>query len=91
MIYGPSRIGKPPSIDYLRLLLSETHPRATCRRSVLREPARLFGAGHGIEPDEMDALDQQDQEACARNGSQTVILFCDEAQRYDQERVRVAA
>ena len=29
LIYGPSRIGKTRSIEYLRLLLSEAHPRAT--------------------------------------------------------------
>ena len=29
LIYGPSRIGKTRSIEYLRLLMAETHPKIT--------------------------------------------------------------
>ena len=99
LIYGPSRIGKTRSIEYLRLLLSETHPRATTYHAQAEHKPRhaegpffanLLEAVGYPEPDtgsnstKRMRLINKIKEACARNGSQTVILFCDEAQRYDE-------
>ena len=99
LIYGPSRIGKTRSIEYLRLLLSETHPRATTYHAQaehkprhaegpffanLLQAVRYPEPDTGSNPTKRTRLINKIKEACARNGSQTVILFCDEAQRYDQ-------
>ena len=98
LIYGPSRIGKTRAIEYLRLLLAETHPKITTYHVQAEHKPRhaegpfltnLLEAVGYAEPDKGGNTSKRMRligkikEACARNGSGTVILFCDEAQRYD--------
>jgi hypothetical protein len=99
LIYGPSRIGKTRAIEYLRLLLSETHPRITTFHAQAEHKPRhaegpffanLLEAVGYPEPDKGTnatkriRLINKIKEACSRNGAGTVMLFCDEAQRYDE-------
>ena len=99
LIYGPSRIGKTRAIEYLRLLLAETHPKITTYHAQAEHKPRhaegpffanlLEAVGYpepdsGTNPAKRMRLINKIKEACARNGSRTVILFCDEAQRYDE-------
>ena len=98
LIYGPSRVGKTRAIEYLRLLLAETHPKITTYHVQAEHKPRhaegpfltnLLEAVGYAEPDKGGNTSKRMRligkikEACARNGSGTVILFCDEAQRYD--------
>jgi hypothetical protein len=97
--YGPPRIGKTRAIEYLRLLLAETHPKVTTYHAQAEHKPRhaegpfftnLLEAVGYPEPDtgsnssKRMRLINKIKEACSRNGSGTVILFCDEAQRYDE-------
>ena len=99
LVYGPSRIGKTRSIEYLRLLLAETHPRVTTYHAQAEHKPRhaegpffanlLQAVGFpnpdsGTNPTKRIRLINKIREACARNGSGTVVLFCDEAQRYNE-------
>jgi hypothetical protein len=98
LIYGASRIGKTRAIEYIRLLLAETHPKITTYHAQAEHKPRhaegpffsnLLGAvgypdpDHGSNPTKRIRLINKIKEACAKAGSGTVILFCDEAQRYD--------
>lgn len=99
LAYGPPRIGKTRAIEYLRLLLSETHPKVTTYHAQAEHKPRhaegpflanlLEAVGYpepdtGGNPTKRIRLITKIREACARNGSGIVILFCDEAQRYDE-------
>ena len=99
LTYGPSRIGKTRAIEYLRLLLAQTQPRLTTYHAQAEHKPRhaegpffanlLEAVGHP-EPDSGSnsakrmRLINKVKEACARNGGGTVVLFCDEAKRYDE-------
>jgi hypothetical protein len=99
LTYGPSRIGKTRAIEYLRLLLAETHPKIVTYHAQAEHKPRhaegpFFGnllqaVGHpdpnsGSNPTKRTRLINKIKEACMRNGSGVVALFCDEAQRYDE-------
>lgn len=98
LIYGPSRIGKTRAIEYVRLLLAENHPKITTYHAQAEHKPRhaegpffsnLLEAVGYPDPDKGGnstkrlRLINKIKEACAKAGSGTVILFCDEAQRYD--------
>ena len=99
LIYGPSRIGKTRAIEYVRLLLAREHPKITTYHAQCGHKPRhaegpffatLLEAVGGTAPNagttssKRTRLSLRIREAAARAGSGTVILFCDEAQRYDQ-------
>ncbi len=99
LTYGPSRIGKTRAIEYLRLRLAETHPKIVTYHAQAEHKPRhaegpffanlLAAVGYpepdtGSNPTKRIRLINKIREACARNGSGTVVLFCDEAQRYDE-------
>lgn len=96
LIYGPSRIGKTRAIEYLRLLLAETHPKITTYHLQAEHKPRhaegpfftnlLHAVGYpepdrGSNPTKRIRLINKIKEACAKNGSGTAIMFVDEAQR----------
>jgi hypothetical protein len=98
LIYGPSRIGKTRAIEYVRLLFAETHPKITTYHAQAEHKPRhaegpffsnlLEAVGYpdpdkGSNPTKRLRLINKIKEACAKAGSGTVVLFCDEAQRYD--------
>ena len=99
LIYGPSRIGKTRAIEYLRLLLAETNAKITTYHAQAEHKPRhaegpffanlLEAVGHpepdkGTNASKRLRLINKIKEACSRNGAGTVVLFCDEAQRYDE-------
>jgi hypothetical protein len=99
LIYGPPRIGKTRAIEYLRLLLAETHPKMVTYHAQAEHKPRhaegpffanlLQAVGHpepdtGSNPTKRTRVINKIKEACSRAGSGTVTLFCDEAQRYDE-------
>jgi len=99
LIYGPSRIGKTRAIEYLRLLLAETNPKMTTYHAQAEHKPRhaegpffanlLEAVGHptpdtGTNSTKRVRLISKIKEACSQAGSGTVALFCDEAQRYDE-------
>ena len=99
LAYGPPRIGKTRAIEYLRLLLAETHPKVTTYHAQAEHKPRhaegpffanlLHAVGYpdpdgGSNPAKRTRLVNKVKEACSRNGSGAVVLFCDEAQRYDE-------
>lgn len=85
---------------YLPLrLLAETHPKVTTYHAQAEHKPRhaegpffanlLKAVGYpdpdsGSNPSKRMRLINKIKEACSRNGSGTVVLFCDEAQRYDE-------
>jgi hypothetical protein len=92
-------IGKTRAIEYLRLLLAQTHPKITTYHAQAEHKPRhaegpflaslLEAVGYpdsvsGTNPAKRMRLVNKIKEACTRNGSGTVVLFCDEAQRYDE-------
>jgi hypothetical protein len=98
LTYGPSRIGKTRAIEYLRLLLAETHPKITSYHAQAEHKPRhaegpffanlLQAVGFpdpdgGSNPAKRIRLINKIKEACMRAGSGNVVLFCDEAQRYN--------
>ncbi len=99
LVYGPSRIGKTRAIEYLRLLLAETHPKMTTYHAQAEHKPRhaegpfftnlLEAVGHpdpdaGTNSSKRVRLINKIKEACAKAGSGTVAIFADEAQRYDE-------
>jgi hypothetical protein len=97
LIYGASRIGKTRAIEYLRLLLAETHPKITTYHVQAEHKPRhaegpfftslLEAVGYpdpdtGSNPTKRIRLNNKIKEACSRAGSGTVIIFIDEAQRH---------
>jgi hypothetical protein len=103
LIYGAPRIGKTRSIEYVRLLLAREYPKVTsyharCEHkprhaegpffSNLLEAVGDHDPNAGTNPAKRMRLSLRIREAAARAGSGTVLLFCDEAQRYNEnERV----
>jgi hypothetical protein len=99
LTYGPSRIGKTRGIEYLRLLMAQENSKITTYHAQAEHKPRhaegpffanlLEAVGHpepesGSNSAKRMRLINKIKEACARNGSGTVVLFCDEAQRYDE-------
>ena len=99
LTYGPSRTGKTKAIEYLRLLIAIKHPKITFFHvHAEHKPRHAEGAffsnlleavGHpdpdgGTNSSKRTRLFAKIKEACCRNGSGVVLLFCDEAQRYDE-------
>lgn len=99
LIYGPSRIGKTRAIEYVRLLLARNHPKMTTYHAQCEHKPRhaegpffanlLAAVGDpepnaGGNPSKRMRLSLRIREAAARAGSGTVLLFCDEAQRYNE-------
>jgi len=99
LTYGPPRIGKTRAIEYLRLLLAETHPKITTYHAQAEHKPRhaegpffanlLDAVGHpapngGGNAAKRIRLVNKVLEDCTHNGSGTAVLFCDEAQRYDE-------
>ena len=99
LTYGPSRIGKTRAIEYLRMLLAETYPKLVSYHAQAEHKPRhaegpffanlLNAVGHpdpdsGSNPAKRTRLINKIREACSRSGSGAVALFCDEAQRYDE-------
>ncbi|KJK22955.1 hypothetical protein UB46_18705 [Burkholderiaceae bacterium 16] len=98
LTYGPSRIGKTRAIEYVRLLLARNHPKMTSYHAQCEHKPRhaegpffanlLEAVGDpdpnvGSNPAKRMRLALRIREAAARAGSGTVLLFCDEAQRYN--------
>ena len=98
LIYGPSRFGKTRAIEYLRLLLEQKHPRITSYHVQAEHKPRhaegpflstlLDAVGDprpdgGSNPNKRLRLINRIKESCGRKGAGTVMLFCDEAQRYE--------
>jgi hypothetical protein len=96
LIYEPSHIGKTRAIEYVRLLLARNYAKMTSyhaqcehkpRHAVGPFFANLFEAAGdpdpnaGSNPSKRMRLSMRIREAAARAGSETVLLFCDEAQR----------
>ncbi|MFM0758145.1 AAA family ATPase [Paraburkholderia strydomiana] len=99
LIYGPSRIGKTRAIEYVRLLLARDYPKMTtyhaqCEHKPrhaegpffanLLEAVGDYDPNAGTNPSKRMRLSLRIREAAARAGSGTVLLFCDEAQRYNE-------
>ena len=99
LTYGPSRTGKTRAIEYLRLLIAHEQPKITTFHAQAEHKPRhaegpffanLLEAVGYPEPDaggntaKRMRLFAKIKEACCRNGSGVVLLFCDEAQRYDE-------
>ena len=97
LIYGPSQIGKTRAIEYLRLLLATTHPKITTYHAQAEHKPRhaegpflssmLEAVGYpdpdtGSNPTKRVRLINKMKEACSKAGRGTIVLFCDEAQRY---------
>ncbi len=100
LAYGPSRIGKTRAIEYLRLVLTNTNPKITTYHAQAEHKPRhaegpffanlLEAVGYpdpdgGSNQKKRLRLVTKMREACARNGGGNIILFCDEAQRYDED------
>ncbi|ARL05057.1 AAA family ATPase [Burkholderia pseudomallei] len=98
LVYGPSRIGKTRAIEYVRLLLARNFPRiSTFHAQCEHKPnhaegpffANLLEAVGYPEPQTGSntakrlRLTHKLREAAARAGSGTILMFCDEAQRYN--------
>lgn len=99
LIYGPSRIGKTRAIEYVRLLLARHYPKMTSYHAQCEHKPRhaegpffanlLEAVGDhtpnaGTSSAKRTRLSLRIREAAARAGSGTVLLFCDEAQRYNE-------
>ncbi|MFS8980803.1 ATP-binding protein [Cupriavidus necator] len=97
---APSRIGKTRAIEYVRLLLARNPskddelPCAVRTQAATRRGPVLFAnlleavgdpePNAGSNPAKRLRLSLRIREAAARSGSGTVLLFCDEAQRYNE-------
>ncbi|MGF6507922.1 hypothetical protein OKW26_003748 [Paraburkholderia sp. 32] len=99
LIYGPARIGMTRAIEYVRLLLARNYPKMTSYHAQCEHKPRhaegpffanlLEAVGDpdpnaGSNPSKRMRLSLRIREAAARAGSGTVLLFCDEAQRYNE-------
>jgi hypothetical protein len=93
LISGPSRIGKT------RLLSAQNHPKMTryhaqCEHKLRHAEGPFFAnlleavgdpdPNAGTNPSKRMHLSLRTREAAARAGSGTVLLFCDEAQRFNK-------
>lgn len=99
LIYGPSRVGKTRAIEYMRLPLARQYPKITtyhaqCEHKPrhaegpffanLREAVGDHAPNAGTSSAKRLRLALRIREAAARAGNGTVILFCDESQRYNE-------
>jgi hypothetical protein len=99
LIYGQPRIGKTRAIEYVRLLLARQYPKMTSYHaqceykprhaegpffSNLLEALGDHDPNAGTNPSKRMRVTLRIREAAARAGSGTVLLFCDEAQRYNE-------
>ncbi|QDQ82180.1 ATP-binding protein [Paraburkholderia megapolitana] len=99
LIYGPPRIGKTRAIEYVRLLLAREYPKMTsyhaqCEHKPRHAEGPFFAnlleaigdhdPNAGSNPAKRMRVSLRIREAAARAGSGTVLLFCDEAQRYNE-------
>jgi len=99
LIYGPPRIGKTKAIEYIRLLLAESAPKIiTYHVQAEHKPRHAEGpffanlleaVGHpdsngGSNAAKRQRLINKIREACIKSGRGIVIMFCDEAQRFDE-------
>lgn len=99
LIYGPSRIGKTRAIEYVRLLLARNYPKITSYHAQCEHKPRhaegpffanlLEAVGDpepnaGSNPSKRMRLSLRIRQAAASSGSGVVLLFCDEAQRYNE-------
>jgi hypothetical protein len=99
LIYGPSRIGKTRAIEYVRLLFARNYPKVTTYHAQCEHKPRhaegpffanlLSAVGYpepdtGGNPSKRMRLTAKIREAAARAGSGVVVLFCDEAQRLNE-------
>ena len=99
LIYGPSRIGKTRAIEYVRLLFARNYPKVTTYHAQCEHKPRhaegpffsnlLAAVGYpepdtGGNPSKRMRLTAKIREAAARAGSGVVLLFCDEAQRLNE-------
>lgn len=98
LIYGPSRIGKTRAIEYVRLLMARNYPRMTSYHAQCEHKPRhaegpffsnlLEAVGDpdpnaGSSQSKRMRLTLRIRQAASRAGSGVVLLFCDEAQRYN--------
>src|SRR5260370_35054555 len=99
LIHGPSRIGKTRAIEYVRPLIARNYPRMTSYHAQCEHKPRhaegpffanlLEAVGDpapnaGSNPSKRLRLSLRIREAVARTGRGTGLLFCDEAQRYNE-------
>jgi hypothetical protein len=99
LIYGPSRIGKTRAIEYVRLLFARNYPKVTTYHAQCEHKPRhaegpffsnlLAAVGYpepdtGGNPSKRMRLTAKIRDAAARAGSGVVLLFCDEAQRLNE-------
>ncbi|MFM0007979.1 ATP-binding protein [Paraburkholderia dipogonis] len=99
LIHGAPRIGKTRAIEYVRLLLAREYPKMTsfharCEHKPRHAEGPFFAnlleavgdhdPNAGTAPAKRMRLSLRIREAAARAGSGTVLLFCDEAQRYNE-------
>lgn len=99
LIYGTSRVGKTRAIEYVRLMLARHHLKMTtfhaqCEHKPRHAEGPFFAnlleavgdhtPNAGSNPAKRMRLTLRIREAAARAGSGTVLLFCDEAQRYNE-------
>lgn len=100
IIYGAPRLGKTQAIEYVRLLLAREYPRYTSYHARCEHKPRhaegpfltnlLEAVGDQYPASGSNAakrvrLTAKIREAAARSGGQVVSIFCDEAQRYDND------
>jgi len=98
LIYGFPRLGKTRAIEYVRLLLARNMPKLTSYHAQCEhKPSHAEGPffvnlleavgdhtpNAGTNSTKRMRLTLRIREAAARAGSGTVLLFCDEAQRYN--------
>ncbi len=98
LIHGPSRIGKTRAIEYVRPLIARNYPRMTSYHAQCEHKPRhaegpffanlLEAVGDpdpnaGSNTSKRVRLALRIREAAARADSGVVLLFCDEAQRYN--------
>jgi predicted AAA+ superfamily ATPase len=99
LIYGPSRVGKTRAIEYVRLLLARQYPKITtyhaqCEHkprhaegpffATLLEAVGDHAPNAGTSSAKRSRLSLRIREAAARSGSNAVLMFLDEAQRFNE-------
>ncbi|MDR6412339.1 AAA family ATPase [Paraburkholderia terricola] len=99
LIYGPSRVGKTRAIEYVLLLLARQYPKITtyhaqCEHkprhaegpffATLLEAVGDHAPNAGTSSAKRSRLSLRIREAAARSGSNAVLMFLDEAQRFNE-------
>ena len=97
LVYGDSRLGKTYAIEYLRMLIHRKHPsvptfHAQAEHKVSRSEGAFFSSllravrHPGTDPArnsaKRKALHDRLRAVAESQGGTTVVLFCDEAQRF---------